>query len=257
MKITVLTLFPELFDGIIHTSVIARSREKGIVETEFVQIRDFSKDVHRRVDDTPFGGGAGMVMTCQPVFDALRSVRTENSHVVLLSASGSPYTQKKAHAYARMEHLILLCGHYEGVDERIAEQCDEAVSVGDYVLTGGEPGAIIIMDSVIRLLPGAIRSESTEEESYENGLLEYPQYTHPAVYEGRAVPEILLSGHHENIRKWRLKQSLKRTRERRPDLYEKHVFTKEEKKIAKALGEEGFCKIRGGPEGDLPGERNK
>ncbi|MBR2770287.1 MAG: tRNA (guanosine(37)-N1)-methyltransferase TrmD [Solobacterium sp.] len=238
MKITVLTLFPELFAGVISTSVIARSREKGIVSTEFVQIRDFSTDIHRRVDDTPFGGGAGMVMTCQPLFDALKSVRKENSHVVLLSARGVPYTQKKAHELAKKEHLILLCGHYEGVDERVAGICDEEISVGDYVLTGGEPGAIIIMDSVIRLLTGAIRNESIEEESYENGLLEYPQYTHPAVYEGMAVPEVLLSGHHENIRKWRLLQSLKRTREVRPDLYEAHEFTKEEKKLAMKLEEE-------------------
>ena len=238
MKITVLTLFPEFFEGVIHTSVIARSREKGLVTTEFVQIRDFSKDPHRRVDDTPFGGGAGMVMTCQPVFDALRSVKTENSRTVLLSASGSPYTQKKAHELSKEDHLILICGHYEGMDERIAGICDEEISVGDYVLTGGEPGAVILMDSVIRLLPGAIRGESIEEESYENGLLEYPQYTHPAVYEGLAVPEVLLSGHHENIRRWRLRESLKKTRAVRPDLYAAHEFSREEKKMADALERE-------------------
>ena len=238
MKISVLTLFPELFEGFVSSSVVGRARQRGIVETEFIQIRDYSKDIHHRVDDTPFGGGAGMVMTCQPLMDALSSVREEESHVILLSASGAPYTQKKAHELSEKTHLILVCGHYEGVDDRFARLCDEELSVGDYVLTGGEPGAIILMDSIIRLLPGAIRSESTEEESYENGLLEYPQYTHPAEYEGQKVPEILLSGHHEKIRRWRLRESLKRTLRLRPDLLSERKLTAEEEKLMREILEE-------------------
>ncbi len=234
MRISVLTLFPEQFEGFFSTSIVGRSVERGIVEADLLQIRDFAKDTHRHVDDTPFGGGAGMVMKCQPVFDALASVRTPESRVVLLSASGTPYTQKKAHELAAVPHLILLCGHYEGVDERIAEACDEQISIGDYVLTGGELGAMVIADSVIRLLPGVIKEDSIAEESYENGLLEYPQYTQPADYEGRKVPEVLLSGHHENIRKWRLTQSLCRTRMIRPDLFAAHTLTKEEQKLLDA-----------------------
>ena len=239
MKISILTLFPEQFHDFFSCSIVGRSVERQIVMPELIQIRDFALDTHKHVDDTPFGGGAGMVMKCQPVLDALNSVRTEASHVVLLSASGSPYTQAKAHELAQKEHLIFLCGHYEGVDERIAERCDEAISIGDYVLTGGELGAMVIADSVIRLLPGVIRHDSIEEESYENGLLEYPQYTQPAEYEGEKVPDVLLSGHHENIRKWRLTQSLLKTRKIRPDLFEKHILTKEEERLLRLADEAG------------------
>ena len=238
MRISVLTLFPELFDRFFSMSIVGRSVERGIVSTDLIQIRDYSTDTHRHVDDTPFGGGAGMVMKCQPVFDALASVRTPDSHVVLLSASGKPYTQQKAHELAAESHLIFLCGHYEGMDERIASVCDEEISIGDYVLTGGELGAMVIADSVIRLLPGVIRESSISEESYENGLLEYPQYTQPAEYEGMRVPDVLLSGHHENIRKWRLTQSLLKTREKRPDLFAAHTLTKEERKLLEAADRE-------------------
>ncbi len=238
MRISVLTLFPELFDRFFSMSIVGRSVERGIVSTDLIQIRDYSTDTHRHVDDTPFGGGAGMVMKCQPVFDALASVRTPESHVVLLSASGKPYTQQKAHELAKESHLIFLCGHYEGMDERIASVCDEEISIGDYVLTGGELGAMVIADSVIRLLPGVIRESSISEESYENGLLEYPQYTQPAEYEGMRVPDVLLSGHHENIRKWRLTQSLLKTREKRPDLFAAHTLTKEERKLLEAADRE-------------------
>lgn len=234
MKLTVLTLFPELFEGFFSASIVGRAVANGTVEVNLVQIRDFAHDTHRHVDDTPFGGGAGMVMKCAPVLEALDSVRTEGSHVILLSASGKPYTQAKAHELSGYEHLILICGHYEGVDERIVQHVDEEISIGDYVLTGGELGSMVIADSVIRLLPGVIRSESIEEESYENGLLEYPQYTHPADYNGDRVPDVLLSGHHENIRKWRLTQSLLKTRQQRPDLFAAHTLTKEEEKLLKA-----------------------
>ena len=238
MRISVLTLFPELFDRFFTTSIVGRAAERGIITTDLVQIRDYAKDIHRHVDDTPFGGGAGMVMKCQPALDALASVRREDSHVILLSASGTPYTQKKAHELAAKTHLVFLCGHYEGVDERIAERCDEQISIGDYVLTGGELGAMVIADSVIRLLPGVIREDSICEESYENGLLEYPQYTQPAEYDGESVPQVLLSGHHENIRKWRLTQSLLRTREVRPDLFAAHKLTEEEEKLLDAADNE-------------------
>ncbi len=238
MKITVLTIFPDMFHDFLNTSIISRSIQKGLVEFEIVDIREYAPGSYRHVDDSPFGGGAGMVMKCQPVLDALEAVRTENSWSVLMSPAGQVYTQAKAHEYSEKDHLILLCGHYEGLDERINHHMDELISIGDYVLTGGELASMVISDSVVRLLKGAIRDESTDEESHENGLLEYPQYTKPADYKGEKVPEILLSGHHENIRKWRLKQSLKLTRERRPDLFAKHVLTKEEEKLLQELDEE-------------------
>ncbi|MDO4413917.1 MAG: tRNA (guanosine(37)-N1)-methyltransferase TrmD [Erysipelotrichaceae bacterium] len=233
MKITILTLFPEMFENFLNTSIVGRSLQRGLAEVEFVQIRDFAPGNYKHVDDTPFGGGSGMVMKCQPVLDALDSVRTENSWVMLTSPAGKPYTQAKARELSKKDHLIILCGHYEGMDARINDHVDELVSIGDYVLTGGELASMVIMDSVIRLLKGAITEGSTDEESHENGLLEYPQYTHPADYNGETVPEILLSGNHAKIREWRILQSLRLTKEKRPDLYEKHEFTEEEKKILK------------------------
>lgn len=233
MKITILTLFPEMFENFLNTSIVGRSLQRGLAEVEFVQIRDFAPGNYKHVDDTPFGGGSGMVMKCQPVLDALESVRSENSWVMLTSPAGKPYTQAKARELSKKDHLIILCGHYEGMDARINDHVDELVSIGDYVLTGGELASMVIMDSVIRLLKGAITEGSTDEESHENGLLEYPQYTHPADYKGETVPEILLSGNHAKIREWRILQSLRLTKEKRPDLYEKHEFTEEEKKILK------------------------
>lgn len=238
MRLSILTLFPELFEPFFTTSIVGRAVAKEQISYDLVQIRDFAHDLHRHVDDKPFGGGAGMVMKCQPALDAIDSVRTDDSYVILLAAGGKPYTQQKAHELAQKKHLVFLCGHYEGVDERIVERCDEELSIGDYVLTGGELGAMVIVDSVVRLLPGVIRSDSIQEESYENDLLEYPQYTQPAVYEGEAVPEVLLSGHHENIRKWRLTQSLLKTRERRPDLFARHALSKEERNLLEAADQE-------------------
>ena len=238
MRFSILTLFPEMYGDFLSTSIIGRCISRGIASADLVQIRDFALDRYRHVDDTPFGGGAGMVMKCQPLLDALASVRKENSHVVLMSPSGTPYTQKKAHELAQKEHVILICGHYEGVDARILDHVDESISIGDYVLTGGELASMCIMDSVMRLLDGSIKGESTAEESYENDLLEYPQYTKPAEYNGVRVPDVLLSGHHENIRKWRLEQSLRLTRDIRPDLLEKHHFTEEEKRILRKIEEE-------------------
>lgn len=237
MRITVLTLFPEMYERFLHASIVGRSIERGIVSVDFVQIRDFAHDRYRHVDDSPFGGGAGMVMKCQPVLDAIDSVRTEQSHVVLMSPRGTQYTQKKAHEFSEKEHLILLCGHYEGLDERISRHVDEEISIGDYVLTGGELASMVIIDSVTRLLKGSIKEDSWSDESYENDLLEYPQYTQPADYNGEKVPDILLSGNHQKIREWRMAQSLLLTQKHRPDLYAKHTFTREEEKILKKIDE--------------------
>ncbi len=239
MKITVLTLFPEMYEDFLHTSIIGRSIDRGIAEVEFVQIRDFAHDAYRHVDDHPFGGGHGQVMKCQPVLDALHSVKGADSYTMLMSPAGHPYTQKKAHELSSKDHLILLCGHYEGLDARINDEVDELISIGDYVLTGGELASMVIMDSVIRLLKGSITEGSTEEESYENGLLEYPQYTQPADYEGKKVPEILLSGNHAKIKEWRTEQSILLTKKERPDLFATHEFTKEEKKILHDMQKEG------------------
>lgn len=238
MKITVLTLFPEMFNDFLHTSIVGRSISRGLAEVEFVQIRDFAYDRYKHVDDSPFGGGAGMVMKIQPVLDALNSVKQENSYTLLMSPAGQTFSQKKAHEFSQKDHLIFLCGHYEGMDHRIEKYADECVSIGDYVLTGGELPAMVIMDSVIRLLRGSITEGSTEEESHENGLLEYPQYTQPADYFGDRVPDILLSGNHAKIREWRILQSLLLTREKRPDLFAKHVLSREEEKILKKYEKE-------------------
>ena len=238
MKITILTLFPEMFEDMFRTSVIGRAVEKGIAEVELVQIRDFTTDKHRHVDDTPFGGGKGMVMKCQPVLDALASVRTDDSYVIMTSPAGNRFDQQKAHEFAGKEHLVILCGHYEGMDYRINSHVDELVSIGDYVLTGGELPAMVMSDAVIRLLKGSLAEGSAEEESHENGLLEYPQYTQPADYNGDRVPEVLLSGNHARIREWRILQSLRLTEKMRPDLYEKHELTDEEQKILKKAEKE-------------------
>ncbi len=231
MRITILTLFPEMFESVFASSIVGRARANGVVSIDFVQIRDFALDTYKHVDDTPFGGGAGMVMKCQPVLDALASVRDSDSYVVSLTPSGTPYTQAKAHMLAGKKHLILLCGHYEGMDARIGHHVDEEISIGDYVLTGGEIGAMAIVDSVTRLLDGAIKAESTKEESFEDGLLEYPQYTKPADYEGDPVPAVLVSGNHQKIAAWRHAQSLLKTAAVRPDLLRERQLSKEDQRI--------------------------
>lgn len=239
MKITVLTLFPEMYNDFLNTSIIGRAIKRGIVEVECVQIRDFATDNYRHVDDRPFGGGKGQVMKCQPVLDALNSVKTDDSYTIMMSPQGKTLTQKKARELSLKDHLIILCGHYEGIDARVNKYMDEMMSIGDYVLTGGEIASMVVMDSVIRLLKGSITEGSADDESYENGLLEYPQYTQPADYNGDKVPDILLSGHHAKIDEYRIEQSLLLTKEKRPDLFEKHVFTDSEKKILKKLKKEG------------------
>jgi ribosylpyrimidine nucleosidase len=230
-RITILTLFPDMFEGFLNTSIIKKARLKGLVDIEVVDFRPFTLNKNNRVDEYPYGGGSGMVLMCQPLLDCLKSVRRPQSHVVLMDPSGQPFSQKKAHSLEQKDDLILICGHYEGYDARIRDYVDESISIGDYILTGGELGAMVVADAVTRLVPGVIREESTVEESFENDLLEYPQYTHPVVYEGKKVPDVLLSGNHENVRKYRLYESLKKTWRLRPDLLEKHPLTQEEKKM--------------------------
>ena len=236
MKISILTLFPEFFDGFLTNSIIKRALAKDQVQIEIVNIRDYTKDKYGRVDSAPVGGGAGLIMKCQPVLDCLKSVKTDKSHVVLLSPRGNRYNQAKARHFAKnCEHLVIICGHYEGTDERINKYIDELISIGDYILTGGEIGAEIISDSIIRLLDGVIAPESIVDESFENGLLEYPQYSEPFSYEGDNIPDILYSGNHQAIEKWRKKESLRLTKKYRPDLLEKYQLNKEELKLMKEL----------------------
>jgi len=221
MKFDILTLFPEMFEGI-NKSIIGKALEKELIEVNLVNIRDFSKDKHKKVDDTPYGGGAGMVMRPDVVYDAYQSVKTDNAKVIYLSPKGKTLNQEKVKELSKENHIILLCGHYEGIDQRVLDEIvDEEISIGDYVLTGGEIPAMVLIDSVSRYIEGVITSESVEEESFSNGLLEYPQYTRPEIFLDKKVPEILLSGHHENIKKWRDEQALEITRSKRPDLLEK------------------------------------
>lgn len=238
MKITIMTLFPEFFDSFQTTSIIKRAIEKQKIIFETIDFRDYTADKHRKVDDTPCGGGQGMVLMCQPIIDCLKAIRTEKSLVVMMTPQGERFTQRMAREYAKVEHLILLCGHYEGFDERIRFYVDMEVSLGDFVLTGGEGAALVISDAIIRLLDGVILESSHQEDSFENGLLEYPQYTRPISFDGKEVPDILLSGHHENIRKWRLKQSLLRTKQKRPDLLKERVLSKEEQILLNEIEKE-------------------
>lgn len=222
MKIDILTLFPDSFKGVFDESIIKRAQEEGKVEINLVNFRDYTLDPHNKVDDTPYGGGCGMVLMCQPIFDCVKSLRTPDSKVILLTPDGVPYKQSKAYELSEEKHLILICGHYEGFDERIRSICDLEISIGDYVLTGGEIPAMVLVDSITRLLPGVINERSHIEDSFkDNYLLDYPSYTKPRVYEGMEVPEVLLSGDHKKIDEYRYHESLKRTKERRPDLLEK------------------------------------
>ncbi len=236
MKITILTLFPEMFDGFMTNSIIKRAIAKELVEIRVVNIRDYTKDKYGRVDSAPVGGGAGLIMKCQPIIDCINAVKDDNSHIIMLSPRGQQYCQKKAHSLLNSsQNLILLCGHYEGIDERVNKYVDEMISVGDYILTGGEIGAMAIADSVIRLIDGAIANESIIEESFEDGLLEYPQYTEPFNYNDDLIPDILYSGNHQAIERWRKKKALKITKECRPELLEKKVLSKQEQKLLKEL----------------------
>lgn len=223
MKIDILTLFPNMFSGFLNESIIKRAIDEKKVTINTINFRDYAKNKHKKVDDTPYGGGSGMVLMCQPIFDAVDSVRTEKSKVVLLSPQGKKFSQKKAYELSKEEHLIFICGHYEGFDERIKSICDEEISIGDYVLTGGELPAMVITDSIVRLLPGVIDEQSHLNDSFNDNLLDYPTYTKPRNYKGMQVPEVLLSGDHEKIKEWRDEKRLKITSEKRPDLLNKKV----------------------------------
>ena len=236
MKITILTLFPEMFDGFLTNSIIKRAIAKNIVSVEIKNIRDYTKDKYSRVDTPPIGGGAGLIMKCQPILDCLEANSTEESYKILLSPRGNTFNQKKARQLVSLnKDIVIACGHYEGVDERVNKYFDELISIGDYILTGGEIPSMAISDAIIRLLDGAIAEDSTIEESFENSLLEYPQYTEPYDYKGDKVPDILYTGNHEAIQKYRQKQSLKLTRELRKDLFDKYELTKKDKKLIEEL----------------------
>lgn len=218
MKITILSLFPNMFEGFLTESIIKRAIQNEKVEVKIINFRDYSVYNNNQVDDTPYGGGAGMVLMCDPIFRCIDEIRTPNSHIIILSPEGSIYNEKKARELSKYEDIILICGHYEGFDERIKTLADEIISVGDFVLTGGEIPAMLITDSIIRLLPGAISNESLESESFNENLLDYPVYTKPAVYRDMNVPDILLSGDHKKIDDYRESERIRLTKEKRPDL---------------------------------------
>lgn len=246
MNIDILTLFPEMFAPVLGASMLGRASEKGILNINAVNIRDFSTNKHRKTDDTPFGGGAGMVMMAQPIFDALRSVGAENKRIIYMSPRGRRLDGELARSLAQEEDLVFLCGHYEGIDERIIDYWHpEEVSIGDYILTGGELAAMVVIDATARLIPEVLgNNDSIMAESVYSGLIEYPQYTKPREYEGMGVPEVLLSGNHKAIAQWQLEKGCEITKERRPDLWEAYIsdearmaqFSKQERKIIEGVG---------------------
>lgn len=218
MKIDILSLFPFMFDNFLNTSIIKRAIEKKKVFINIINFRDYSKDSHKKVDDTPFGGGSGMVLTCQPIFDCVESIKTDDSYVILLTPTGVTYNQKLAKELTNFKHLIIICGHYEGFDDRIKTLADLELSIGDYVLTGGELASMVVADSVTRLIDGVITDTSLEDESFNNNLLDYPVYTKPRNFRGMKVPDVLLSGDHKKIEEYRKKEQLRLTNEKRKDL---------------------------------------
>ena len=235
MKFSVLTLFPEMFDCL-KQSIIGKAEEKNLININVINMRDFSKDKHKKVDDTPYGGGAGMVIKPDIVYDSFKSIKDNKAKVIYLSPQGKKLKQEEVERLSKEEHLILLCGHYEGIDQRVIDEIvNEEISIGDYVLTGGELPAMVLIDSVSRYIEGVLDEESIKEESFSNNMLEYPQYTRPEIFLNKKVPEVLLSGHHENIRKWRRKESLKNTYKKRPDLLKETELSKEDKKILQEI----------------------
>ena len=230
MRFDVLTLFPEMFEPI-KQSIIGKAKEKQLIDINLINIRDFSKDKHKKVDDTPYGGGAGMVMQADVAYDAYKSIKDEKAKVIYLTPQGKVLNQQMVEQLSKEEHLILLCGHYEGIDQRVINKIvDEEISIGDYVLTGGEIPAMVLIDSVSRYVEGVLSEDSTSEESFSQGILEYPQYTRPETFDSIKVPEILQSGHHENINKWRRYQALKNTYLKRPELLENVELSEEDRK---------------------------
>jgi len=233
MRFDILTIFPEQVRNFLDESIIGRAQKNGIIEINTHNIRDYSKDKHKKVDDAPYGGGYGMLMATQPIVDCYDAViksipESSSKKVIYMSPRGSLFNQQKALELSKLDNLIIICGHYEGIDQRVIDEIvDEEISIGDYVLTGGEVPACIVVDAVSRLVEGVLSDkECHEKDSIESGLLEYPQYTRPYVYNGKEVPEVLISGHHENVEKWRLQKSIELTKERRPDLYEKYISRK-------------------------------
>ncbi len=242
MKINVLTLFPEMFAPVTGSSILGRAGEKGILDFNIINIRDFSRDKHNKADDTPYGGGVGMVMFCQPIFDALRSIKAEGKKIIYMSPRGKVLDRSKIEELARLDEMVILCGHYEGVDQRVLDYWNmEEVSIGDYILTGGELAAMVMIDAVSRFVPDVLGTrESATEESIYSGLLEYDQYTKPREYEGIEVPEVLFNGNHKLIHLWQYRNSLEQTKEKRPDLWEAYLskeknLSKDEKKILDEL----------------------
>ena len=218
MKIDILSIFPDMFEGFLNTSIIKRAIDSGYVSIKIHNFRDYSLDKHGRVDDYPYGGGAGMVLMCEPIFRCIDSIRTDDSYIIMMNPAGKVFKQGVAKKLSTFKHLIIICGHYEGFDERIKSIVDMEMSIGDYVLTGGELPAMVISDAIVRLIPGVISEESLKSESFNDGLLDYPNYTKPVEFRGMRVPDVLLSGHHENIEKYRMNERIKRTNEIREDL---------------------------------------
>jgi len=244
MRIDIMTLFPELCDSVLRESIIGRARERCAVEINCFQIRDYTQDKHRRVDDSPYGGGTGMLLQAQPIADCFRAICESagaRTHLIYMSPQGKTLTQTRVRELSQMEHITLLCGHYEGVDERVLTALvDEEISIGDYVLTGGELPALVVADAVTRMLPGVLRNEEAySRESHYNGLLEYPQYTRPPQWEGQGVPEVLQNGNHALIERWQREQSLKRTLERRPELLATAELDDKDRKYLQELQEQG------------------
>lgn len=243
IKFDVLTLFPDMFHAVLGDSIIERARKKGIIETNFINIRDFSQNKHRKTDDYPYSGGGGMLMTPQPIYDAYMSIAKnceKKPHTIFMSPQGSVFNQKKAIELSQKEHIVFLCGHYEGVDQRILDMIvDEEISIGDFVLTGGEIPAMAVIDSVSRMIPGVLSNEgSYQNESHYSGLLEYPQYTHPQEFMGRKIPDVLISGHHKNIELWKRRMALKNTLLKRPELLKNADLSEEDIKILEELKKE-------------------
>lgn len=243
MRVDIMTIFPEMFVSPFGASIVKRAQDKGLLELNLVDIRDFSHDKHRTVDDYPFGGGVGMVMKPEPIVDAVASLMDPGQarpYVILMSPQGTPFTQAKAVALAQHPHLIVVCGHYEGIDERVREELvDEEISIGDYVLTGGELPAMVVIDALTRLIPGVLgEDDSAWQDSFSEGLLEFPQYTRPREFRGREVPAVLLSGNHEQIRLWRREQALKRTWLRRPELLERLTLSQEDRRLLRKIQQE-------------------
>lgn len=233
MKFIILTLFKEMYESFLNNSIMKRAISKGLIEIKLVNIRDYTKDKYHRVDTPPIGGGAGLILKCQPIYDALMDNITSNTYKIILTPRGKTFNQEKALELSKKEEILIMCGHYEGYDERIYKYFDEEVSIGDFILTGGETASFCLIDSVSRLIKGVISDESLDEESFTNSLLEYPQYTEPYDFNGDLVPDILYSGNHKEIQKYRQYQRLILTKKLRPDLYSNYQLTKEDLKILK------------------------